>query len=108
MSSTTSRTISSSWSKASASSVKLTMPSIEFSIGTNPASASPFGHGVEHVGHGAVGQQLCAGEVGLCAQRLLGERAERAEERDPLRRRAWRACRLRSSCPRGYVPSGVR
>jgi hypothetical protein len=41
MSSTTSRVISRSWSNASASRVKLTMPSIEFSIGTNPASTCP-------------------------------------------------------------------
>ena len=36
MSSTTSRWMTSSWSNANASSVKFTMPSIEFSIGTNP------------------------------------------------------------------------
>ena len=49
------------------------------------------GDGVEHVGHGRVGDELAAGEVGLGAQRLLGERAERPEEPDPQRRlgRRW-------------------
>ena len=42
MSSTTSRWISRSWSKASASCVKLTLPSIEFSIGTKPSSITPL------------------------------------------------------------------
>ena len=41
--------------------------------------------GVEHVGHGRVVDQLAGGEVGLGAQRLLGERAERPEEPDPER-----------------------
>jgi hypothetical protein len=41
MSITISRWISRSWSKANASCVKLTIPSIEFSIGTTPTSTSP-------------------------------------------------------------------
>ena len=40
------------------------------------------GDGVEHVGHGRVGDGLGGGEVGLRPQRLLGERAERPEEPD--------------------------
>ena len=38
---------------------------------------------VEHVGHRAEQHQLRRGEIGLGAERLLGERAERAEEPDP-------------------------
>ena len=43
------------------------------------------GDGIEHVGHGAVRDQLAPGEVGLRSERLLGERAERPEEPDPHR-----------------------
>ena len=38
---------------------------------------------VEHIGHGAVRHQLAVGQIGLGAQRLLGEGSERAEESDP-------------------------
>ena len=65
--------------------MKLTTPSIEFSIGTTPQSTLAGGDGVEHVGHGAGWHELAGGEVGLRAQRLLGERAERPEEADPER-----------------------
>ena len=41
------------------------MPSIEFSIGTNPRSTSPLLDGVEHVGHRAVRDVLGVGQVGL-------------------------------------------
>ena len=69
MSSTTSRWISRSWSKASASWVKLTMPSIEFSIGTKPTVDLAGGDGVEHVGHGAEGDELARrrGRAGCAA-----------------------------------------
>ena len=40
------------------------------------------GHGVEHIGNGAHRQQLPRRKVALGAQRLLGEGAERPEERD--------------------------
>ena len=91
MSSTTSRGMIRSWSNASASCVKLTMPSIEFSIGTKPTPTSPGGDRVEHVRHRPVRDELARGEVGLGTQRLLGERAERPEEPDPLRRVGGRA-----------------
>ncbi len=58
------------------------MPSIEFSMATNPRSTSPALDGVEHVGHRAVEHELGLGEVGLRLQCLLGERAEWAEEAD--------------------------
>ena len=58
------------------------MPSIEFSMATNPRSTSPALDRVEHVGHRAAQHQLAARQVGLRLQRLLGERAERPEEAD--------------------------
>ena len=64
MSITTSRTISRSWSNASASWVKLTIPSIEFSIGTRPKSTSPDLDGIEHVGHGPERHVFRIGEIG--------------------------------------------
>ena len=82
MSSTTSRWINSSWLNASSSCVKLTVPSIEFSIATNPKSTSPTLDGIEHIGHGAVQQVLRISEIGLRLQCLLGERAEWPEEAD--------------------------
>ena len=82
MSSTTSRWMSSSWLNANSSWVRLTVPSIEFSMATNPRSTSPALDRVEHVGHGAEQHELGRGEVGLRLQCLLGERAERSEETD--------------------------
>ena len=49
----------------------------------DPAVDLAAGDGVEHVGHGDVVDELGRGEVGLGAQRLLGERAERSEEANP-------------------------
>ena len=86
MSSTTSRVMIRSWSNASASSVKLTMPSIEFSIGTKPTPIWPAVTASRMSGTDRYATSSRAGEVGLGAQRLLGERAERSEEPDPLRR----------------------
>ena len=45
------------------------------------------GDAVEHVGNGAAGDQLARREIGLGAQRLLGERAERPEEGDTRQHR---------------------
>ena len=84
MSSTTSRWMSRSWLNASSSWVRFTAPSIEFSMATNPRSTSPALDGVEHVRHGREQHLLRGGEIGLAAQRLLGERAARAEEPDAL------------------------
>ena len=83
MSSTTSRWISRSWSNASASWVKLTVPSMEFSIGDEAEIDLAGVDGVEHVGHRAERHELGSGQIGLREQRLLGERAERTEEADP-------------------------
>ena len=82
MSSTTSRWMSSSWLNASSSWVRLTVPSIEFSIGDEPEIDLAGLDRVEHVGHRAEQHELAVGEVGLRLQRLLGERAERPEEPD--------------------------
>ena len=41
------------------------------------------GHGLEHVGHRRQRHQLGRGQVGLAEERLLGERAQGAEEADP-------------------------
>ncbi len=41
-----------------------------------------IGHGVEHVGHGAKGHQFASGQIGLRANGLFGEGAERPEEPD--------------------------
>jgi hypothetical protein len=49
------------------------------------------GDGVENVRHRPVGDQLTGGKVRLGAHRLLGERPERPEEPDPLRRIGGRA-----------------
>ena len=72
--------------------MKLTMPSIEFSIGTTPQSTSPLATASSTSGTDGNGDELLAGEVGLRPHRLLGERAERPEEPDPTGSR-WRARR---------------
>ena len=58
------------------------------------------GDSVEDVGHGRVVDQLTGGEIGLRAQRLLGERAERPEEPDAQR------CHAREATWPGAPPSG--
>ena len=87
MSSTTSRWMSRSWLNASSSWLRLTVPSIEFSIGHEPEVDLAGLHRVEHVGHRAEQHELGRRQVGLGLQRLLGERAERPEEADAGARR---------------------
>ena len=45
--------------------MKLTTPSIEFSIGTTPHVDLTGRDGVEHIGDGGEGHELGAGEIGL-------------------------------------------
>ena len=77
-----SRWISSSLSKASVSSVTETEPSIMFSIGTTPPSASPRSTAAITSGTGGERRAVAGGEVGLRQQRLLGERPGRTEIRN--------------------------
>ena len=77
-----SRWIRRSVSNASVSSVTVIEPSIEFSMGTMPRSTSPRSTAAMHVGERRAGDELRPGEIGLRQERLLGERAGRAEEGD--------------------------
>ncbi len=63
--------------------VTLTVPSMAFSIGTTPELGVALVDREEHLDHRVARQQLGVAEVGLSVQRLLGERAGRAEERHP-------------------------
>ena len=127
-----SRWISSSLSNASVSSVTDTEPSIMFSIGTTPPSASPRSTAAITSGTDAYGTRSPAGEVGLREQRLFGEGPGRARNtrsasvtmlndgRDltrsqcrglaaARRRRAGATCRLGPARPvRGRVRAGRR
>ena len=86
MSSTTSRWISRSWSKASASWVKLTMPSIEFSIG-DETEVDLARSRRRRARRARSGTGTCSAAarsvrvVNACSR----ERAERSEEADTLR-----------------------
>ena len=68
---------STSWIKPSI--VALTVPSIPFSMGTNPRSTSSPRDGVEDRRDGAERRQIGQRQVGLGQQRLLGEGGRRAE-----------------------------
>ena len=73
---TTSRWISRSISKASVSSVRLTVPSIAFSIGTNPISTVPSATAAQHIDDRGNRQQRAGDQIGLREQRLLGKGAQ--------------------------------
>ena len=63
--------------------VRLTVPSIEFSMATKPHVDRAVGHGLQHGGHRDQGDELTGSQVRLAQQRLLGEGAERPQEADP-------------------------
>ena len=92
-SSTTSRWISRSWSKASAS-MRDVDDALDRVLDRHEAEVdlARFGR-VEHVGDRRDRHQLALREVGLGEQRLLGERAERPEEPDAVRGRSRRRSR---------------
>ena len=66
-----------------ASWVRLTVPSIEFSMATKPTSTSPSATACSTIGIDGSGTSSPAARSGCAQQRLLGERAERPEEPDP-------------------------
>ena len=98
MPSSTSRWMSRSCSKASASMVTLTVPSIEFSMATKPRSMLAVVGGGEHLGDGRHRDQLVAGQVGLGEQRLLGEGALGSEEADATARGRSSVVRHEAQC----------
>ena len=97
MPSSTSRWMSRSCSKASASMVTLTVPSMEFSMPTKPRSTVAGVGGGQHLGDRGHRHELLAGQVGLREQRLLGEGARGTEEADATARGRVRRRRSRGA-----------
>ena len=84
---TTSRWMCRSTSWMRPSMVALTVPSIAFSMGTNPRSTDPCATASSTAVMEPRDVQLGLGQVRLGQQRLLGESGGRAEVRDGFRRR---------------------